>query len=396
MSMKDFVTKVSNLGYVWPDAISVVAALGRASTPEERALWRKLMHNCYTPMALSAGYAIFGRQLTLKDAAHINRTPQAWRERALEARGLSPLLKARVSLELPPSENLKQLRDGLLNRGLASFTWKWLHKQRLSVGRMLFANGASAEAVSWANMFARAKPEQKLSAKYLESSRLYDGQPLYWLASAENSPTTVLTQVERLCRLLPEDATDQDIEEATLLTQAVIVGFREGDMPFKISAGSTWKNLLAVVRARNRARDEEAARLYLERTQAQAHEKAQQDALEGLTWSAKFSAGNLYGVDYEELTSHKELVIEGLAMNHCLKEGGYTLNCARGISAILKMREPVTGRGATLQLIRSTVHSDKWDIVQLQSYGNSTVPMIFWKVAREVVRLGGLSERKAA
>lgn len=396
MGMESFVLKVSNIGYVWPDTLSVTAALGRVWTSEERTLWRKLMHNCYTPMALSAGYAIFGRQLTLREALHLNKSAQAWRDRALEAKGLAPLLGPRAVIEMDAPSNLKQLRDSLLKRGMAPLSWKWLYKQNLSVCRRLFSNGVTAEAIFWANMLARAQPDKKVSAQYLECSRLYGGQPLFWLVSAEASPTIVHTQVERLCRLLPADATPQAIEEASLLVQALTVGFREGDMQLRIAEGSTWRNLLSFVRARNRERELRAAQLYAQRMEEQQELTIKQKAIESSVWAAKIGAGEIYGIQFEELTSHKDLVIEGLAMNHCLKDGGYTEGCIHGTSVILKLSERVTGARATLQLRRSNTGPDSWFISQLQSFGNTAVPMIFWKAAREVARTGGYGERKAA
>lgn len=381
MTPYDLVKSWGALNLVWPDRTSATAILGRMPSLDERIYWTKLVRKTYGAPALKAGYAIFGRALTLDDLAHVAKNPQPWAARAKEGVGLAPLLTTFVRARQPAPANFKQLRESTLARGLTSFSWKWLCHQHPATVARLFAFGWADEAIWWANLLSKAVAGKKLDPVWVENGRAYLQQSLYESVRQIRSTaeTHILTlQLERLFRMVPQKADPKSLVEYELISYAFLAGIRVPELQLSVAPGRSWSSLLVSVRRQNDRRA--AIALELARVRVAAQEKADTFAAVA-SWPARIGSGMLENIQVQELTQAKDLEVEGAIMSHCVGNGGYLLECISGGHTVLSLLEPVSHARATLQLVKQP-GSATVRIGQLTGPANSSVPQVFWKVAR--------------
>lgn len=364
METNELLKRLFSMGHVWPDVTSVSAALGRKWTAKERTLWRDAIYQRHTPMAITAGYAIFGRNLTIQSLAKLDQWPDAWRRRTQEAQALSPLFAARVLMGLPPPESVKHLKEACLKRGLQDAAWRWLRAQSGSFSRKILQRGPSPEAIYWLNTLAKAKQGSRVSSRYFEDGGLRGTEALCWMQLD-------VAQVARFCKLLPDAATPQALAELDSLVRGLTIAGRGTALRLSVQPGVTWDSLLKRI-----------SRFYAERERIALNSRELTE-VKALDWQGKLGSGNVMGINFEELVTAQSLVAEGLIMDHCLKDGSYLERCALGEHVILRLIEPITGERATLQLVRSEKGSAQrpWLIGQLKSFANTRVPQVFWAVA---------------
>lgn len=364
MNENELLKRLFSIGYVWPDVTSVSAALGRRWTAKERAFWRDALYQRHTPMAITAGFAIFGRNLTIHSLVKLDKWPDAWRRRTQEAQALSPLFAARVLMGLPPPESLKDLKEACLSRGLKDSAWRWLRAQSGSFSRRILQRGPSPEAIFWLNTLAQAKQGTRVGSQYFEDGGLRGTEAFHWMQLGS-------AQVTRFCKLLPSPVTPQSLAEMDSLVRGITIAGRGSELRLSVQPGTTWDSLLKKI-----------SRFYAERERIALTSK-ELDEVRTLGWQGKLGSGKVMGINFEELVTAKSLVSEGLIMDHCLKDGRYLERCAGGENVILRLTEPITGERATLQLVRSDKGSSQrpWIIGQLKSFANTRVPQVFWTVA---------------
>lgn len=381
-STHELVRQLGALGLVWPDRVSVASAKGGLLEPEQRAIWQRVVRKAYGVSALKAGFAMFGRGLALADLAHISNEALQWQARVTEGAGLAPLIAPLVKMRQAPPASYQGLRANALALGLTSLGWKWLCRQRPALVAKLFAFGWTAEAIWWVNLLAKARGSDSLSASWLESGRPYLQQGTYeWVACCPpgNARHAADLYVERFFRLVPSEATAQHLAEFELVTSAVLAGLRTRKNRVSVAPGRTWPNVLETVRRVNQAREARAQQLALERAATLALQEQARDT----AWKAQIGSGQLQQVMVTELLTERDLVNEGCLMDHCVGNGGYLASCATGQHLVMSLKEPITNARATLQLVKSASKSP-WHIGQLAGPANSTVPQVFWKVARSL------------
>lgn len=372
MNCYPFIEKLGHLGQVWPDAASAHAALGHPLEAAQRKLWARLVRQAYSPAALRAGLAIFGRDLTLQELAGLQTQSQPYLARIQESRSLAPLLAPFVKVGVSSPQDYAGLRTAGLARGLAPSSWKWLCRQSPCVVRKLFTFGWTPEAVFWTNVLAKARAHRPLAAAWLEAGRPYMlGQHFEQLDTRAPRAAAQALVLERFLRLVPEHPT----ADAMVVYEAIAVALQAGSTSpvgaLSVQSNSTWKGL------QERIRRKEDERLAL----AQALKAAQQGA--DTRWRAVFGSCEMQGVHIRELTSNEELREEGLVLDHCVGNGQYLAGCLTGQHVIASLELPVTRQRATLQL-RSKPGTRGYIIGQLAGPGNSRVPQSFWRAAREL------------
>ncbi len=370
-SLQSLVESLGELGQVWPDSASVRATLGCGWSPTQRSTWKQLLRQAYSRQALTAGYAIFGRDLQIVELARLSVHAQAYLERVREAPALAPMLNSFVKVGVAPPADYAGLRQGALDRGLLPTAWKWLYRQPVAVVRKLFAFGWTPEAIFWTNLLAKARADQPWSELWLEPGRPYQMGLLYEQVSASACPQYVADkslQLERLLRLMPAAPTVQTLQEFETLTAELHLGFRNPQWTLAVQRNSSWKGLLERQR---RHHDERLARAAVF-----ASVKAGGDC----HWEAQFGSFESNGVKVTELTSNAELVNEGALLSHCVGDGAYVEGCLSGTHLIASLQAPSAQR-ATLQMRRNDA-TGRFNIGQLAGQGNSRVPQVFWHAAR--------------
>ncbi len=374
MNINQLVDTLGSLGQVWPDSASLLSVLVRRPSPYERQQWRQLLRAAYGKPALSAGYAIFGRDLGLRELANLQAHQEAYRARVKESASLAPLLAAFVKVGVAPPSDYGVLRTGALARGLTPAAWKWLSRQRPSLVRALFAFGWTPEFIFWTNLLARARAQEPLSSRWLEAGRPYMlGQHWEHLSSLAQDGKVYqdrLLNLERFLRLLPSQTSAELLVEYELLAAALHMGFLSPRAELRVEPKSTWNGLL------NRLRKLEAERLALaERVHAAR-------AGEDVSWRAHFGEFESNGVAIKELTSNADLVREGVSLSHCVGDGQYVQGCLTGQHVIASLQLQATNQRATLQLRH--VPRQGYVIGQLAGPSNSRVPQVFWRAARDL------------
>lgn len=370
--MESLVKAFAEMGLVWPDPVSAQASLGRRAEPGEFRAWRALLSQAYGRRVLRAGWAIFGRQLTLKHAEVLAKNIGAWEVAIEKSRSLAPLLTTFVRLERPPLSDVGAIRADLLVRGLKPAAWKWLCHQHPLVVRKLLCFGWTPECLFWLNVLSQAQQGRTLHSSWLEEGRPFDSSALYLRAQAnigKGRTAKYTLELERLLKLLPYQATHQALAEYSAIVNAYLLGCRDSRWKLEIQVNSTWKGLLEKIRRfeENRLNAARAARLA-------------EDKQNLLAWPARFETFKAGTVQVVELLSHTDLVSEGVALAHCVGDGAYLGGCLSGEHIIASMQESLSRTRATLQLRKSS-SQDKWVIAQLAGVGNTRVSEVFWRAA---------------
>lgn len=373
--MESLVKAFAEMGLVWPDTVSAQASLGRRAEPGELRAWRELLNQAYGRRVLRAGWAIFGRQLTLKHAEVLAKNIGAWEVAIEKSRSLAPLLATFVRLERPHLSDVGAIRADLLVRGLKPAAWKWLCHQHPLVVRKLLCFGWTPECLFWLNVLSQAHQGRTLHSSWLEEGRPFDSSALYERAQAnvgKGRTAKYTLELERLFKLLPSQATHQALAEYSAIVNAYLLGCRDSRWKLGIQVNSTWKGLLEKIRRfevnrLNAAQAAQAARLA-------------EDPQHLIAWSPHFETFKAGTVQVVELLSHTDLVSEGIALSHCVGDGAYLGGCLSGEHIIASMQESLSRTRATLQLRKSS-SLDKWVIAQLAGVGNARVPEVFWRAA---------------
>lgn len=364
------IEKFGALGQVWPDAESTRAALERLPTMEERFSWRKLVHKTFDREALRAGFAIFGRDLTLEDLGRLEPFASQYVSRVRENMSIAPMLAPFVKLGGPPPADISGVRRGVLARGLTVQGWKWLCRQRPGVVRKLLAFGWTPESIFWTNVLSKARAAELLSANWLEAGRPYlMGQHYEHREAVGHDSVQHALVLERFLRVLPPAPGLEDLPAYVAIVTALHVNSLDSKWQLQVQRNSTWKGLA------NQARRLEAARMALA-----AEVRAGKEGAD-VTWRPVFGDCETEGVQIRELTSNLELRQEGVVQNHCVGDGPYLEGCLTGQHIIASLALPATRQRATLQLRRLPAGRG-FVIGQLAGAGNSRVPQTFWRAAR--------------
>jgi len=370
ISFEEYVTRCGELGYAWPDRRSLTILFDKA--PPYRNAWNSLLRRVYGERTLLLGYQLCGRQLPLALLPAVAHQAETLAARLSESTALAPLLVRFLQLDIPVPRDYAVIRTPALEKGLTPAGWRWLTHQRADTVRKLLCFGWSEEAIGWINLLAIARPRDTLSPRWFEAGRPYGTQGFVqqmasWSAEAHKAGLTLL---ERYFRVLPDEATGPRLVEHELVLAELFRMLVEQDFTL-IKPQQGWPGLLRKVRERQTARAERAQELAAARATAKT-----------LSWTPGFGQQTIDGILVTELCGESALIAEGVAMSHCVGDGGYSDACASGRNIVFSLAHASTGSRATLQLSRT--RQNTWAIGQLAGPANGTVPAAFWNCAKVV------------
>lgn len=360
MNLTTVIETLGGLDQVWPDAPSVRARLGRNWSVSERLAWRELVHKCYGRQALRAGQAIFGRDLRLTELGQLSSFAADYLRRVQESPSLAPALASFVKVGAAAPADYKCIREDALKLGLEPGAWRWLSHQAGSVTRKLLFFGWTQEAIFWTNLLSKALGPRRLCEGWLEAGRVYGLGPLYsaWAMQPQKDAALAL---ERLLRLLPLTPSPERLAQLETLGSAMLRGLTP-------ARNSSWEGLLERVRRQEQARLRQAERELSTKLEQTVQHR----------WPACFGRYETQGVIFDELTSNRDLVREGVQMSHCVGEGAYLEGCLSGKHLVARVSSAQAR--ATVQLRRTA--GNRWMIAQLAGVRNARVPQHLWQAAQ--------------